>query len=61
MTTLTLNRSLDGNDCLFVALNDGCYADWKASQNSMIDWEDDSRVVENDSLVSRIKKFFSAR
>lgn len=58
MTTFTLNRNMDANDCLFVALNDSCYADWKASQDM---WDESDRVVISESLVSRIRKFFAAR
>lgn len=59
MTTFTLNRNLDATDCLFVALNDTCYADWRASQK--LEAADYRRYTEDDSFIKRIRKFFTRR
>lgn len=59
MTTFTLNRNLDATDCLFVALNDTCYADWKASQR--LDEADIRRYTDDNSFIARIRKFFTGR
>lgn len=57
MTTFTLNRNFDFSDCLFVALNDNCYADWKESQ-CMDMTEVKSEKV---SVLEKIRKILTKR
>lgn len=62
MTTLTLERAIDTEDFLFVALNDSSYADWRASRNTSEAMAE--MYVEktgHETLVGRIKKFFSRK
>ncbi len=62
MTTLTLGRSIDAEDFLFVALNDSSYADWRDSR-APEETLAQMHVLKTDreTIGGRIKKFFSRR
>ena len=56
MTTFTLNRNMSGADCLFVALNDASYADWREAE--LRSTYDQPVYVTGKSVRERILEFF---